>query len=59
MVVQWLIWDMKVNRRMVQPLTLNNDFVFIIENCIRISGYLREERNKLQALTNIPPAWLI
>jgi hypothetical protein len=59
MVVQWLIWDMKVNRRTVQPLTLNNDFVFIIENCIRISGCLREERNKLQALTNIPPAWLI
>jgi hypothetical protein len=58
-VIQWLIWDMKVNRRTVQPLTLNNDFVFIIENCIRISGCLREERDKLQALTNIPPAWLI
>jgi hypothetical protein len=55
--IQWLIWDMKLNKRVLQPLTLNEIFVHIISNCLRVSPKLRHSKEMFRLLANNPIHW--
>jgi hypothetical protein len=44
-VVQLLIWEAKLQKRVLQPLTLEKDFIFMVQSCLRASKKLcRENR---------------
>jgi hypothetical protein len=55
--IQWLIWDMKLQKRVLQPLTLDENFIFIMANCLRISPKLRHSKGNFRLLTHTPARW--
>jgi hypothetical protein len=57
MTIQWLIWDMKIQKRILQPLTLNENFVYIIANSLRVSPKLRHSKGMFRQLIHIPIQW--
>jgi hypothetical protein len=55
--IQWLIWDMKTQKRVLQPLTLDENFIFIMANCLRVSPKLRHSKGIFRLLTHTPAQW--
>jgi hypothetical protein len=45
--IQYLIWDMKVQKRVLQPLTLDIDFSFLLSNLIRTNRKFNETINRV------------
>jgi hypothetical protein len=58
-IVQWLIWDMKTQKRVLQPLTLNENLVFLVANCLRVSPKLRHSMGIFRLLKYEPFQWRI
>jgi zinc-binding in reverse transcriptase len=55
--VQYLIWEMRVQKRVVQPLTLDNDFRYLMRGYFLNSGKLLTEKLKARGVFKIEPAW--
>jgi hypothetical protein len=47
MTIQYIIWDMKIQKRVLEPLTLDEDFRFYTNHSVRRSGFLRAEMGKI------------
>jgi exonuclease III len=47
-VVQLLIWEAKLQKRVLQPLTLEQDFIFLVQSCLKASKKLCVEKDRLR-----------
>jgi hypothetical protein len=51
-VCQLLVWDMKVQKRFLAPLTLDFDFRYYIKNCVRLNGSLINDMARVGIVYN-------
>jgi hypothetical protein len=47
-VIQFLIWEMKINKKILSGTSLDIDFKFLLKNCFRNCRRLNDSKDKLR-----------
>jgi hypothetical protein len=59
MIVNYLIWDMKLQKWVFSPLTLDFGFLYLVKYCFKSEKRLIQEKNKLGPEINARLSWIV